>query len=110
MTVGVIGSRSICDFRDFNLEIPIGTSKIVSGGANGVDTLSKSYALSNNIPFLEILPNYQAFGKSAPFIRNDEIISTCDFILAIWDGKSKGTKYVINKCIKNSKPIKVLIY
>ena len=32
-----------------------------------------------------------------------------DMILAFWDGKSKGTKYVIDKCNKLEKHISIII-
>lgn len=109
MIVGIIGSRNITNFSDLSKHIPIGTSKIISGGATGVDLLAKEYALTNNISFLEFLPEYEKYAKIAPLKRNDAIINHCDFILAVWDGKSKGTKYVIDKCIKLSKPFQIIL-
>ena len=31
-------------------------------------------------------------------------------IIAFWDGKSYGTKYVIDKCKKQGIPVKVYLY
>ena len=59
-------------------------------------------------PFIEILPDYAKYGKSAPLKRNDKIIEMADAVLAIWDGKSAGTKYVINKCRKTNKSITII--
>lgn len=97
MKVAVIGSRGI---RVDNLEnyLPIGTTEIVSGGAKGVDACAREYALKTHLKLTEFLPKYNEFGKSAPLKRNVYIIEYVDLVLAFWDGKSKGTAFVIKKC------------
>lgn len=107
MKVGVVGSRTLnIDLKDY---IPKEASLIISGGAKGIDTNAREYAIKNGIELLEILPEYKKYGRFAPLIRNDEIIKKADIIIAIWDGKSKGTKYVIEKCRKVGKEIKVIV-
>ena len=63
----------------------------------------------NNIRYTEFLPEYKIHGRYAPLKRNLEIIDNADFVLAFWDGKSRGTKFVIDNCRKINKPIRVLI-
>jgi len=46
------------------------------------------------------LPKYEKFDRSAPLKRNIEIIEYGDLVLAFWDGKSRGTKFVIDSCKK----------
>ena len=41
--------------------------------------------------------------------RNITIIENADLVLAFWDGKSSGTKYVIDNCEKRNIPIEVHI-
>lgn len=108
MKVAIIGSRGINDF-DLSPFIPKNTTEIVSGGAVGVDTVAKIYALNNNIKYTEFLPEYDKYGKSAPILRNNDIISYSDFVLAFWDGESPGTKYVIDYCNKNDIPFRVYL-
>ena len=83
---------------------------IVSGGAKGVDTCAREYAQAHNIPLTEFLPDYTRYGKSAPLKRNLEIIAYADLVLAFWDGKSRGTKYVIDNCKKQGVSIRVYLY
>ncbi len=109
MITAIVGSRSIV-VKNIENYIPKETSIIISGGAKGIDTCAREYAQKNNIEFLEILPEYSIYGKAAPIKRNNEIVEKSDFILAFWDGKSKGTKYVINLCKKQNKQIEVYIY
>lgn len=108
MKVAVIGSRGL---RVDNLEkyLPKETTEIVSGGAVGIDTCAKEYAIKNNIKLTEFLPEYEKYGRSASLKRNLLIIDYADYVLAFWDGKSHGTKYVIDNCKKKNKPVRVLI-
>lgn len=107
MRVAVIGSRGIYEV-DLEKYLPEGTTEIVSGGARGVDTCARKYALNNNLKLTEFLPDYQNFGRSAPIRRNVEIIEYSDMVLAFWDGESKGTKFVIDTCHKKNK--EVIVY
>lgn len=108
MKVAIIGSRNL---RIDNLEkyLPDGTTEIVSGGAIGIDTCAREYALMKNLPLKEFLPDYVIFGKRAPLIRNIEIIKYSDIVLAFWDRKSRGTKFVIDNCKKLGKPCKIFV-
>ena len=108
MKVAVIGSRTL---RITNLEkyLPEDTTKIVSGGARGVDQSAREYAYDNNIPLKEFFPDYESYGRLAPLKRNILIINYADKVLAFWDGKSHGTKFVIENCKKLSKPLKIIV-
>ena len=95
MKVAVIGSRSITE-ADLEPYIPEDTEMIISGGAKGVDTLARMYAEKKRIPYLEIRPDYNRYGrKAAPLIRNREIVNKADLVIALWDGVSGGTAYTV---------------
>ena len=104
MKVAVIGSRSITAYPLEEI-IPADTTEIISGGARGVDTLARQYALLHDIPFTEIRPDYARYSKGAPLRRNMEIIARADMVIALWDGKSTGTAQVIAECHKTGKPL-----
>ena len=106
MRLAIVGSRSL--FID-GLEkyIPVGVTEIVSGGAKGIDSCAKKYAIAHKIKTKEFLPEYKKYGRAAPLKRNLEIIDYADMVIAFWDGKSKGTKYVIDMCKKINKKITV---
>ena len=108
MKIAVIGSRTLT-VRNLEKYIPKDTTEIISGGANGIDRCAKEFAVKNNIRYTEFLPEYKIHGRYAPLKRNLEIIDNADFVLAFWDGKSRGTKFVIDNCRKINKPIRVLI-
>ena len=100
MKVAVIGSRNL---NVSNLEeyLPENTTEIISGGAKGIDSCAREYAFSHGLKLTEFLPEYEKYGRSAPLKRNLTIIGHADLVLAFWDGKSKGTKFVIDNCRKN---------
>ena len=108
MKLAIIGSRNITNI-DIEQYIPQGITEIVSGGARGIDTLAKEYAIKHNIKYTEFLPDYTRFKKGAPLKRNEEIAKYSDLCLAFWDGKSKGTKYIINYFASLNKTIKIII-
>lgn len=68
---------------------------IISGGARGADTLGEKYAQDEGFS-LEVFPaNWNKFGKSAGFRRNEQMGEVADALIAFWDGKSHGTKHMI---------------
>lgn len=106
MKVAIIGSREL-HVTDFSTYLPPDTTEIVSGGARGIDTCAHDYAIKHGIKFTEFLPDYAEYGKGAPHVRNDQIIEYSDMVLAFWNGKSRGTYSVIEKCRRLGKPITV---
>ena len=87
--------------------LPETTTEIVSGGAKGIDTCARNYALAHGLKLTEFLPEYDKYGRGAPLRRNITIIEYADLVLAFWDGKSRGTKFVIDNCKKRNIPVVV---
>ena len=108
MKFAIIGSRQL-EIENLSEYIPFTTTEIVSGGAKGIDTCAKKYAISANIKLTEFLPDYSKYGKSAPLYRNLKIIAYADEIIAFWDGKSRGTKFVIDNALKQNKKAAIII-
>lgn len=108
MKVAVIGSRGL-SVGDLGRYLPENTTEIVSGGAKGVDTSAREYALAHGIKLTEFLPEYTKYGRSAPLKRNITIIEYSDIVLAFWEGKSRGTKFVIDNCRKLGVEVRVYV-
>ena len=108
MKVAVVGSRTIT-VDNLAPYLPPETEEIVSGGAKGVDTCAREYAIANGIKLTEFRPEYEKYGRAAPLMRNQQIADKADIMIAFWDGKSKGTGMIINYCKKQSKPIYIHI-
>lgn len=108
MRVAIIGSRN-CPPIDIASHLPEKPELIVSGGAIGADTFAREYALKNDIPLLEFLPEYEKYGRKAPLHRNIQIVDNCDFLLAFWDGMSRGTKFTLDYAEKRGVPFEVMV-
>lgn len=108
MRVAVIGSRGLW-VNHLGEYLPDRVTEIVSGGAKGIDSCARAYALENGVKPTEFLPEYDKYGRSAPLKRNITIIENADLVLAFWDGVSHGTKHVIDNCKRIGVPVKVFI-
>ena len=104
MKVAIIGSRSLV-IDNLESYLPGEITEIISGGARGIDTCAKEFAITNKIKYTEFLPEYNKYGKGAPLRRNLQIIEYADYVLAFWDGISHGTKYGINRCKQKIKKL-----
>lgn len=58
MKAAVVGSRNLLT-ADLGKYLPKETTEIISGGAVGIDSSVKEYALDHGIPFTEFLPDYR---------------------------------------------------
>ena len=108
MKVAVIGSKNLV-VQDLGIYLPEETMEIVSGGAKGIDTCAREYANAKGLKLTEFLPDYKRYGRGAPLKRNLQIIEYADCVLAFWDGQSRGTKFVIEHCKTQSKPVRVFL-
>ena len=108
MKILVAGSRSI---KEFDLEpyMPKNAELIISGGASGIDDIAEKYADSHSISKLILRPNYRLFGKGAPLKRNEKMVDIADKIIAIWDGKSKGTYYTVKYAERTGKEVEIIM-
>jgi hypothetical protein len=111
MKVVVCGSRTITDkhlvFTLIGLS-PYNITTLIHGGATGVDQIAGEYAEKWGISTVVVKPDWDRYGKSAGYKRNAQMVSMADAVIAIWDGKSKGTKHTIN--LANDAKIPVTVY
>lgn len=107
MKLLIAGSRGITDF-DISQCVPKDVDLIISGGARGIDTLAEEYADSKRISKLILRPRYEIYGRCAPLKRDEKMVDLCDEIIVIWDGKSNGSKHVIDCARKSGKPAKII--
>jgi len=115
MKLAIVGSRTFDDYGMLACKIHnhfylVQIREIISGGANGADSLAKKYARQHlNIKYTEFPADWNKHGKAAGFIRNQQIVDACDTVLAFWDGKSAGTKDTIERA-KRAKKSTFIVY
>lgn len=108
MKIAVVGSRNLV-VNDLGKYLPNNVTEIVSGGARGIDTCAREYAIAKGLKLTEFLPEYSRYGRGAPLKRNLQIINYADCVLAFWNGQSRGTKFVIEHCKAQGKPVRIYL-
>lgn len=69
---------------------------IVSGGAKGADAIGEWIGKEYGITTVIMRAQWEKFGKSAGYRRNEQMAQYGSHLLAAWDGASKGTKHMID--------------
>lgn len=112
----VAGTRTFDDYNllrdklDKLLVLLNGNIEIVSGGAKGADTLGEKYAKMKGYRLTRKEADWETNGKSAGYIRNEEMAKYADKCVVFWDGESKGTKHMIDLAKKNGLEVRVIRY
>jgi hypothetical protein len=107
----IAGSRVILGkniVREAHILSGFTVTTVISGGAKGVDRLGEQYAKEIGVPVEVYEPDWEGQGKKAGYLRNQSMALVADALIAIWDGKSKGTKHMID--IATRKGLKVYVY
>ena len=114
MKIAIVGSRTLDDYRLVCKYVGFfvfeDIKEIISGGARGADSLAERYAKQFVIPLKVFEAEWDKYGKSAGFIRNQTIVDNCDMVLAFWDGVSRGTADTIEKAKKAKKPTFIVYF
>lgn len=111
--LGIVGYRNFTDREMFETIVEDWIEKngkpsiIVSGGANGVDTLAREYAIKHGYPLEEYHADWSTYGKSAGPVRNTKIATVCTHILALPSRSGKGTQDTIQKAQKLNKEVTI---
>lgn len=107
MKVIIAGSRTILDFDkvlDAVMNAGFDIDEVVSGGASGVDKLGEDWAAVNLTPIKRFTPEWTVYGRAAGPRRNRQMAEYADALVAIWDGKSRGTLNMIEEMKRLGKP------
>lgn len=113
--VVVAGSRDYHHYKEAKEYIDFCISQIrknyelifISGHCYGADLLGERYAKENGFKTEIHLPEWDKYGRSAGPKRNKEMANEADYVICFWDGKSKGTKSMIDYVKKLNKPLKI---
>lgn len=117
-TVLICGSRKIWVYDSLKLAITNSgwdIGEVVSGGAQGVDQMAERWARANNADLVVFHANWGRYKKKAGPIRNNKMVQYLlnqeDVgVIALWDGKSRGTAHTIKLAKKFDLPLYVELY
>lgn len=79
----------------------------VSGGCRGADSLGERYAKEVGYSVEVYKANWEKYGRAAGPIRNKQMAEICDVAICFWDGKSKGTKSMIEMAWDFGKTVEI---
>ncbi|GAA4879349.1 hypothetical protein GCM10023310_69380 [Paenibacillus vulneris] len=111
----VAGSRSFNDYELLKEKLDALLMNktdiiIVSGAARGADKLGERYAHEKGYSVSSHPADWDQYGKSAGYIRNEEMAKESDALVAFWDGISRGTKHMIDLANKHGLMVRVVRY
>ena len=84
--------------------------KVISGMAKGADTLGIQYADENKLTKILFPANWKEYPRIAGFLRNNDMLSIATHLITFWDGKSSGTKHMIEIAQMKGIPVWVFEY
>jgi hypothetical protein len=83
---------------------------VVSGGAKGADALGELWGRENDLRVRVFPAKWDEYGKSAGYRRNVDMANHSEMLVAFWDGKSKGTKHMIDIALEKGLLVQVVRY
>ena len=113
--VVIAGGRDFNDYKllktwcDYYLQNKTDIT-VISGCAKGADTLGEKYAEEKHYTIDKKPADWDKYGKSAGYKRNVEMAENADGIICFWNGKSKGTKHMIDIAKEKGIPVKIVRY
>lgn len=97
-------------FDDYNLVVEavkrsgFQITEVVSGCAIGADRLGERWAINNNVPIKEMPADWSRHGNAAGPMRNRAMAHYADAAIVVWDGKSPGSRNMVENMIRQKKP------
>lgn len=85
-------------------------TEVVSGTANGIDTIGEIYAEEAQLPVSRFPANWEAHGKVAGHMRNRDMALYGEALILIWDGASKGSSNMYTNAARVGLPILNMMY
>ena len=102
--------KMLCEYCDKILSNIEDEIVIVSGAARGADHLGMCYADERGYKIHYFFPDWDKYGKSAGYRRNVQMAENADALIAFWDGKSRGTKHMIDIAEERGLPVRVKLF
>lgn len=84
--------------------------KFIIGGARGADTLAEDLFKAGKFPYEVCKAEWGNHGKVAGIIRNLEMAAKADCLVAFWDGRSRGTRHMIQAALDQDLEVHVFRY
>lgn len=103
-------ARVRCELLQYKDTVDDMVLEVVCGEARGADTLGRVIAEEQGWPIASFPADWNHHGRAAGPIRNKQMAEYADVLMAFWDGKSKGTKGMIDLALKHKLEVHVYPY
>lgn len=107
VSVLVTGSRSISAF-DLSPYIPRDCGRILCYQEKGIGSVAEQYARYHGIHLESAEPYGKQSGQGEISEQDIQMVAMADLVVAVWDGKSRGTKEIADYARKIGKSVKVI--
>lgn len=114
------GSRIYSNYPTFRTQLlefllrnyPDQEPALISGGAQGVDSLAEHFAKEFNLPITVVEADWEKEGKSAGVKRTIRIFEEYkpNMAFLVWDGASKGTGHTVDIARKYNVPTAIYYF
>mgnify|MGYP001382766491 FL=1 len=106
--------KQLSDEKSISAYIDESNIEIICGKARGADTLGEQFAKEYKLSIKYFPADWNTYGKSAGYRRNAEMANYAKedngVLIAFWDGKSKGTKHMIDIAKSNNIRLFIVSY
>lgn len=111
----IAGSREFDDYprveyetRYFLNDYANNQISIISGTARGADRLGIRLAQEYGLGLIEMPAEWDIYGRSAGYIRNEKMAQIATHALIFWNQKSRGSRHMIEMAKKYKLDLKVV--
>ena len=111
----VAGSRGFSNYGflaktlDYLLQNKGSDVVIISGTARGTDQMGERYAAEHGLKVVRFPAEWDKYGKSAGYRRNEEMARNADAAVIFWDGVSRGSKHMIDIAKEHKLQVRIKI-
>jgi len=114
----IAGSRTITDGQLVAAAVAASgfhISEVVSGCARGADRLGEEWATVRGVPVRRFPAEWERHGRAAGRIRNAQMIADAiaapqgGCVIAVWDGRSPGTRHTIELALQRGLAVYVFV-
>ena len=112
MRVGIVGSRHFPELdrvADYVRSLPA-TASLVTGSASGVDATAPRAARERGLPVRVLGASFEeAADAGSAMERNQRLVSSCEVLVAFWDGASPGTRRTVERALDSGREVHVFV-
>ena len=112
MKTALLASRQLTDETHYERIVSalatLGTTELLHGAEGAGKLHAERWAAETGNSETGYSPNWKEHGKAAGPIRGKELVAAADNVVALWDGKSKGTENELREARRQGKRIILL--